>query len=135
MVNQTFLTSCIKILHEIDCDSALKNKCAHYSVYDNKATNDKFFRRLNSLLIKAYNYGFVPANYRDTLSAHRIDDENISASDSYFIDNLDEDVTLAIIGWHYRRDHFREGCLINNSIASGDLLRLFSHLQELQNIE
>ena len=60
-----------------------------------------------------------------------MNEQDIAAANSDWLSRQPYLCTLASISWHFRRDYFCEGSLIHQSIASGVLLRLFSHLKTL----
>ena len=73
----------------------------------------------------------VISNYRQVIEQWSLDKDQIMQADSDWLIRQPYLSVLASIAWHFRRDHFCEGALINDSIASGAMLRLFQRLKEV----
>lgn len=131
MTEKEFLTEAIPLLEEVETSAEWLTWCKKYSVY---AANDgpaKYEESLYDMMQKAYHAGLVITNYVQVKETRKLEDAEIDAAEPLWVAGLDREETLAAIAWHFRRDHFREGSLISDSIAKGALLRLFYHLRDL----
>lgn len=125
---ETFLDWAIALLESIESDPSKKDWCRRYSVYDKDALHHPLSAEIDLLLQKSYHFGILISNYRDAADLCGLDDRQLeypTAGDMSYL------AVLACITWHFRRDHFDEGVLIRESIASGVLLRLFRRLKLL----
>ena len=115
----------ISLLEKIENDSALKERCKAYSAYvptdDEKLAADIEFGKF---LEEGYESGIVISDYRSVIE----DEEAVFKASEEFINSLSEKGIIACIAWHFRRDHFCEGSLINESFTDGSLLKLFKAL-------
>lgn len=60
----------------------------------------------------------------------KLDERLIIKAEYEWLSELSYEGILSCIAYHFRRDHFIEGSLINDSIASGAMVRLFRQLKE-----
>lgn len=63
----------------------------------------------------------------------KLDEGHILRANAAWVAELSYECALACIAYHFRRDHFCEGSLINDSIASGAMLSLLRQLKAQQN--
>ncbi len=118
-----FCEKYIPILEMINRDEELKRACKHYSPY-NSTNNAAITRYLyNIFMHEAYETNMVVRNYNQLLDEQEIH-EWVSKPTEENLNALDDKHILACIAWHFRRDHFNEGSLVNNSIASGYMLTM-----------
>ena len=59
----------------------------------------------------------------------QLEERSIANADPEWLETQPYLCVLACIAWHFRRDHFCEGSLINQNIADGIMLRLFRRLK------
>ena len=127
----------IPILQMIDNDEDLKSACKEYSVYGGETNTH---RSVTSYLYRdfmheAYDSNIVIKNYSEIVKKCGTENE-IAKPTQGFIDALTADQVLACIAWHFRRDHFIEGSLVNDSIAEGYMLLMMKcYLSKLNNRE
>lgn len=126
------LTWSIDFLAKIAQSPQQKEWCAKYSVYDGcEVGQDTLLQNLDLFMTSVYKAGMVIANYRQVIEQWGLDEEQIMQADSGWLLRQPYLSVLASIAWHFRRDHFCEGTLINHSIATGAMLRLFQRLKEV----
>lgn len=125
---ETFLDWAVALLESIESDSSKKDWCRRYSVYDKDASRHPLSAEIDLLLQKSYHFGILISNYRDAADLCGLDDRQLEFPNA---DDMSHLAVLACITWHFRRDHFDEGALIRESIASGTLLCLFRRLKRL----
>lgn len=121
----------IDLLTKIECSAKPKAWCKKYSVYDLASEQDELLQNLNLFRKYTYEAGMVIANYRQVIEYWKLDEEQIMRADLSWLAERPYLSVLASIAWHFRRDHFCEGTLIDRSIADGSMLRLFRRLKEV----
>lgn len=127
---ETFLDWAVALLESIENDPAKKDWCRQYSVYFSDALHHPLSAEIDVLLQKSYRSGILISNYREAADLYGLDDRQLEFPNA---DDMSYLAVLACITWHFRRDHFCEGALFSESIASGTLLRLFRRLKSLRN--
>lgn len=80
----------------------------------------------------AYATGLVIKDYWDVIHNTGMDEYAVCTAAPAWLDTLNRKQTLAAIAYLFRRNRFVEGSLINHSVASGALLRLFRHLRSFE---
>lgn len=106
--------------------------CEEYSVYDGcSSRQEEILSQIHGLTSDVYQAGLVIANYAQVIDRWDLSQRYMDLADSEWLRRQPYLSVLATIAWHFRRDHFMEGSLINKSIASGALLRLFLRLKEV----
>ena len=128
---KTFLTSAISLLEQIENSYELKSWCQNYSIYGASQGKIWLERELFAFMEQAYRENVVITNYNDVIEKWGLKTQDIVSSPSAWLSEQSYLTVLGSIAWHFRRDHFQNGVLINESIASGTLLRLFRRLNEL----
>ena len=133
MDEKRFLDWAIALLEEIESSAEKQCWCQKYSVYSDNPGQDQLSDTLSAFFDYAYRYGLVITNYHKVIEMQRLDEGLILRADATWVAELSYECALACIAYHFRRDHFCEGALINNSIASGAMLRLLRQLRAQQN--
>lgn len=129
MFENAFLSWAIQLLEQIDSSTEEKEWCRSYSVYSANPGQDSLRRDLWALIDRTYENGLVITNYREVIQLWGLDEKCIALANAEYIEKQPYLCVLASIAWHFRRDHFCEGALINQSVADGSLLRLFQRLK------
>lgn len=121
-----FCKKWLPMLERVDSDESLKERCKAYNAYIPSERDNKLELefRFHMFLEEAYDSGIVIGSYSVIIE----ESEEIWKPTDGFIDKLSEIEIIASIAWHFRRDHFNEGSLINESIPDGSLLKLFKAL-------
>ena len=125
-----FLDSAINLLDGIHTSSQKRDWGQEYSVYSRDIGASELKNSLLEFQHKAYEFELVITNYHEIIEEYKIDEDLIDKAETDWIATLPAQCVLACIAWHFRRDHFCEGSLINKSIASGAMLRLLQRLKE-----
>ena len=105
--------------------------CRTYSVYavrEDIYGIERFFRKL---LRETYQNGLVISDYRKIMDELGLEEEKIIRSESDWVEQLSVNGAAACLAYHFRRDHFCEGSLIQNGLANGCILRLMERLYSL----
>lgn len=131
MAEDLFLDWAIKFLEQIETSEEKKIWCRQYSVYSYGSGQEKLSQNLSDFVDSTDQAGLVIPNYCEVIQKWDIDEGNIATADSEWLETQPYLCVLACIAWHFRRDHFCEGSLINKSIAEGALFRLFRRLKAL----
>lgn len=131
MIDHAFLDWAIALLEQIEASEEKRCWCRDYSVYSSNPGQEDLARDLRAFVDRAYKEGLVIPNYHDVIQQQDLAERDIAAADPAWLDTQSYLCVLACIAWHFRRDHFCEGALINQSIADGSLLRLFRRLKSL----
>ena len=132
---KSFVNKAIELLTEIEDSPEKKVWCKNFSVYALDMQRNELCRRIYDFMDLSYENGVVVSNYNEILSRERISESMLREVDSAWLNEQSYDCVLACVTWHFRRDHFCEGSLINKSIADGTMLRLFVRLKILLGIE
>ena len=128
MTSKEFCSKWLPMLEKVETNESLKEKCRVYSAFvpskqDNEVSSEIKF---HMFLEEAYDSGIVVTNYGEIVQ--NFNEEIVSEPTDDFIAGLSEQGIIGCIAWHFRRDHFSEGSLINESIANGSLLKYFKAL-------
>ena len=129
MAEFSFLDWAIDLLEQIENSPEKKAWCHHYSVYSSNPGQEDLFHDLNVFVDRAYEKGLVISNYQEVLRRWQFEERSIADADPVWLETQPYLCVLACIAWHFRRDHFCEGALINRSIADGIMLRLLRRLK------
>ena len=129
MAEFSFLDWAIDLLEQIENSQEKKAWCYHYSVYSSNPGQEDLFHDLNVFVDRAYEKGLVISNYQEVLRRWQFEERSIADADPAWLETQPYLCVLACIAWHFRRDHFCEGALINRSIADGIMLRLLRRLK------
>lgn len=121
----------ISFLTKIECSVDQKGWCKKYSVYNSALAQDELLQHINLFTTSTYEAGMIIANYRQVMEYWKLDENQIMRANFSWLVQQPYLSVLASIAWHFRRDHFCEGSLINSSIADGAMLRLFQRLKEV----
>jgi hypothetical protein len=122
----------IQLLESICASPEKVSWCRGYDVYTENAGQEEMQRDLDTFIHQAYEFGLVIPNYRHMIELGWVDEEHIAEADKDWLSDLHYASVLACISYHFRRDHFVEGSLIRNSVASGAMLRLLRRLKLVQ---
>ncbi len=131
MKESSFLNWAIDLLEQIESSPEKKAWCHHYSVYYSNPGQEELLCDLRHFMSKAYETGLVISNYQEVFQRWQLEEESIINADPAWLETQPYLCVLACIAWHFRRDHFCEGSLINKSIADGIMLRLLCRLRQL----
>ncbi len=129
MDSQTFVEWAVNLLEDIETNHEKKAWCQHYSVYSDDFGQDELHNNLKTFFSRAYSYGLIITNYDKFINLLEIDERLIIKAEPDWVSELSYEGILTCIAYHFRRDHFIEGSLINDSITSGAMFRLFSKLR------
>lgn len=126
-----FLEQAISLLKEIEEFPEKLEWCKQYSVYITNSGQDELVQSLHAFMEQAYINGLVITNYHQVIQEYHLDEVDIITVTPDWLKVQPYLPTLACIAYHFRRDHFSEGSLISESIASGAMLRMLRHLKSL----
>ena len=119
-----FCLKYIPILEMIDTDSSLKEACAKHSAYAKDEKHASLINYLYDYFMKeAYKKGIVVTNYMELVEEAGMKNKVAEPTEEE-LKALSADQLLGCIAWHFRRDYFSNGSLIDSSIAEGHMLRM-----------
>ena len=119
-----FCLKYIPILEMIDTDPSLKEACAKHSAYAKDEKHSSLINYLYDYFMKeAYKKGIVVTNYMELVEEAGMKDKVAEPTEEE-LKTLSADQILGCIAWHFRRDYFSNGSLIDSSIAEGHMLRM-----------
>lgn len=121
----------IQLLTHIQTSPEKLQWCREYSAYHRPAGQEKLLADIRHFIDNVYGAGLVISNYSRVATLWNLDESEMDRASIPWLSRQPYLSVLAAIAWHFRRDHFIEGSLINTSIASGALLRLFLRLKEI----
>lgn len=79
---------------------------------------------------EAYDSNVVITDYGKVVEGGKFSDRDLANPSKEWLTNLTEKQILAVIAWHFRRDHFCEGSWISESVADGHMALLVDTLLE-----
>lgn len=132
MTQKEFLDQAIPLLEEIQNTPTLLAWCRNFSFYDLNHDQPELDEALTRMTDDAYATGLVIKDYWDVIHNTGMDEYAVCTAAPAWLDTLNRKQTLAAIAYLFRRNRFVEGSLINHSVASGALLRLFRHLRSFE---
>lgn len=119
-----FCLKYIPILEMVDADPSLKEACAKHSAYAKDEKHASLIKYLYDYFMKeAYQKGIVVQNYMDLVEEAGMKNK-VSEPTEEDLKALTAEQILGCIAWHFRRDYFSNGSLIDSSIAEGHMLRM-----------
>ena len=75
--------------------------------------------------------GLVIDDYQKVIDVLGLDEEKITNAEKDWVGQLSIEGAAACLTYHFRKDHFCEGSLIQNGIANGCVLRLMERMYDL----
>lgn len=129
MATPNFFDSSIQLLTDIQNSPEKIKWCKEYNVYHPPVGQEELLANIHHFIDNVYGAGLVISNYAQVVQRWDLKEYHMVQADTEWLHHQSYLPTLATIAWHFRRDHFMEGSLINTSIASGALLRLFLRLK------
>lgn len=88
-------------------------------------------RDIERFIEETYKNGVVIGNYHEIMKSLNLNERQIVKAEKAWIDTLSLYGAVACLAYHFRRDHFCEGSLINDSVANGCVLRLMERIYKL----
>ena len=117
--NMSLIDWSIRLLEEIETSPEKQEWCKAYSIYTSNPGQEELLQDLNVFADRAYENGLVFSNYQEVLRRWQLEERSIADANPVWLETQPYLCVLACIAWHFRRDHFCEGSLINQSIADG----------------
>ena len=106
----------------IDTDPSLKEACAKHSAYAKDEKHASLINYLYNYFMKeAYKKGIVVTNYMELVEEAGMKNKVAEPTEEE-LNALTAEQILGCIAWHFRRDYFSNGSLIDSSIAEGHML-------------
>lgn len=122
-----FCDKYIPILEMIERDEDLKQACRKHSAYSADTEHPALTSYLyDEFMHEAYKSDIVVHNYGDLVEECGCEEWVGNPTDNQ-LEQLDAAHVLGCIAWHFRRDHFSEGSLVDESIAEGHMLRMLKY--------
>lgn len=118
------------LFHSINEDDELKCFFKGYNVYQPPQGHHGLYQILNVCMQEAYNSNVVITDYGNVVEDGKFSDRDLSCPSREWLATLTEKQILAVIAWHFRRDHFCEGSWIGESVADGHMAVLVDTLLE-----
>lgn len=128
---RTYWEPAIQMLREIEASEEKREWCRAYSAYTSQADTYGIARNLRHFTKDTYRNGVVIGSYRKVMERLELDERQVLAAEKEWVDTLSISGAAASLAYHFRRDHFCEGSLINDSIANGCMLRLMEQIYKL----
>jgi hypothetical protein len=126
---EMLVLSFIRFLRRIAASDEYHTWCKDYSVFAMMQDKYEIKKKLSELTEESYEKGLVPTDYYETVKEAGLDERLIGEAEAEWLAKLSTKELIACIAYHFRRDHFAEGSLINRSIADGAMLRMMEELQ------
>ena len=130
-ISESVLKWCRKysvLFHVISEDKEVKDFFREYNVYEPPQGHYGIYKILQECFQEAYDSNVVITDYRQVIEAGKISDRDLARPTEEWVSTLTEKQILAVIAWHFRRDHFVEGSLISDSMAGGHMAVLVDEL-------
>ena len=120
----------IPILEMIDADPSMKEACAKHSAYAKDEKHASLIEYLYRYFMEeAYQKGIVVQNYMEVVEEAGMKNKVAEPTEEE-LNALTAEQILGCIAWHFRRDHFSNGSLIDSSIAEGHMLMMLKAYAE-----
>ena len=132
-VENTVIQWCKKyvvLFHAIHEDDELKQFFERYNVYQPPQGHHGLYQILHICMKEAYDSNVVITDYGKVVEGGKFSDRDLANPSKEWLANLTEKQILAVIAWHFRRDHFCEGSWICESVADGHMAVLVDSLLE-----
>ncbi len=118
------------LFHTIFEDGELRSYFEKYSVYKPNTEHQGLYKILRTCMADAYDSNVVITDYRNIIEDGKLSEKELSLPTKAWLNTLTEKQVLAVIAWHFRRDHFSEGSWISDSVANGHMSVLVDVLLE-----
>ena len=122
-----YLPRALSLLKEIDSNPEKKKWCSDHTEYTPYKDTFGLEREFQWFIKTSYEEGLVVQDYNDYVGRCT---REVYAADPQWVSTLSLEKLLASIALHFRRDYHCNGSLIEESVPSGALLRLFEELQK-----
>ncbi len=109
------------LFHAISEDEELRSFFKGYSAYFAPQGHHGLYKILHTCMHEAYESGVVITDYREVIEDAGLHACDVSEPSKEWLASLTEKQILAVIAWHFRRDHFSEGSWISDSVAEGHM--------------
>ncbi len=118
------------LFHAIYEDEELRHFFEKYDLYQPPQDHQGLYDILCVCMHEAYDSNVVIINYREVIEDGKISDIDLISPSKKWLVTLTKEQILAVIAWHFRRDHFSEGSWICKSVAEGHMAVLVDALLE-----
>ncbi len=112
------------LFNAISEDEELRTFFEKHNVYEPHRGHHGLYGVLNSCFREAYDSNVVITDYAQVVDEGKLSDRDLAQPTKEWLDTLSEKQILAVIAWHFRRDHFNEGSWIADSVAHGHMAML-----------
>ena len=116
------------LFHAISEDEELRTFFEKHSAYQPNQGHHGLYAIINACFHEAYDSNVVITDYGQVVEDGKLSDRDLVQPTKEWLDTLTEKQILAVIAWHFRRDHFSEGSWISDSVADGHMAVLVDAL-------
>ena len=116
------------LFHSISEDEELRTFFEKHSVYQPNKGHQGLYDILETCFHEAYDSNVVITDYGQVVEDGKLSDRDLAQPTKEWLDALTAKQILAVIAWHFRRDHFSEGSWIADSVADGHMAVLVDAL-------
>ena len=120
----------IVLFHAIYEDEELRQFFKEYNVYQPPQGHHGLCAILHACMEEAYDSNVVIKDYGQVVEDGKFSDRDLKQPSTEWCRTLTPRQILAVIAWHFRRDHFVEGSWIAESVADGHMTVLVDALLE-----
>lgn len=100
-------------------DDELQEFFKKYNVYQPPQGHPAIYKILDECQSEAYDDDVVITNYNQIIEDCKLDTNDVTRPTDKWVKTLNAEQILACIAWHFRRDHYKEGSWISDSVAEG----------------
>ncbi|MCR4598184.1 MAG: hypothetical protein K5678_04025, partial [Acetatifactor sp.] len=118
------------LFHVVSEDEELRTFFEKHSVYQPHQGHHGLYDILETCFRDAYESNVVIADYGQVVEDGKLSAQDLAEPAKEWLDSLTDKQILAVIAWHFRRDHFSEGSWISDSVANGHMAVLVDALLE-----
>lgn len=118
----------VVLFHAIYEDEELRGFFEKFNVYQPPQGHHGLYQILDTCMKEAYDNDVVITDYGQVVEQGEFSNSDLSHPSKEWLANLTEKQILAVIAWHFRRDHFSEGSWISVSVADGHMALLVDSL-------
>lgn len=116
------------LFHLIYEDEELKSFLQDFNVYNPPQGHKGLYKVLDECFHEAYSDEVVITNYGQVIEEGKISERDLVRPSAEWVSSITEKQVLAVIAWHFRRDHFSEGSWISDSVSNGHMMVLVDGL-------
>ena len=123
-----YIPHALKLLTMIEDSPELRRWCSSYWIGEQYPDKSELLDEIRWFLHASYAEGLVVTDYGEYLEQMNLRYGIAEDAEASWLDGLSLNQLLSVMAFHFRKDHHRNGSLINESLASGAMYRIVLEL-------